>query len=144
MTDKIKELFEKYREMIMYLLFGGLTTVVSFSVYYIFNKPLGVSALLSNIISWVASVTFAFITNKLFVFDSKDRSVEKVAKEALPFYGCRLFSGFVETAFIWLTVDILGWSSMIMKLVVSVFVVIANYFFSKIFVFKKSKEEKNK
>lgn len=144
MTDKIKELFEKYREMIMYLLFGGLTTVVSFSVYYIFNKPLGVSALLSNIISWVASVTFAFITNKLFVFDSKDRSVEKVAKEALSFYGCRLFSGFVETAFIWLTVDILGWNSMIMKLVVSVFVVIANYFFSKIFVFKKSKEEKNK
>lgn len=144
MTDKIKELFEKYREMIMYLLFGGLTTVVSFSVYYIFNKPLGVSALLSNIISWVASVTFAFVTNKLFVFDSKDRSVEKVAKEALSFYGCRLFSGFVETAFIWLTVDILGWNSMIMKLVVSVFVVIANYFFSKIFVFKKSKEEKNK
>lgn len=144
MIKKIKALFEKYREMIMYLIFGGLTTLVSFSVYYIFNTPLMLSGLVSNIISWIASVTFAFITNKLFVFDSKDRSAKTLAREAISFYGCRLFSGAVETAFVWLTVDILGWNSMLMKLIVSVFVVIANYFFSKIFVFKKTKEEKDK
>lgn len=142
--DKFIELYKKHKEIIMYVIFGGLTTVVSFAAYWIFGSLLHLSGLVSNIISWIASVTFAYVTNKLFVFDSKDTSLKKIAAEALSFYGCRLFSGAVETFFIWLTVDILSLNSMLMKLIVSVFVVIANYFFSKIFVFKNTENKTGK
>lgn len=144
MIDKIITLYKKYKEIIMYVIFGGFTTVVSFITYWVFSSPLGFSGLVSNIISWIASVTFAYVTNKLFVFDSKDTSLKKILTEALSFYGCRLFSGAVETFFIWLTVDIFGFNSMLMKLIVSVFVVIANYFFSKIFVFKNTENKTGK
>lgn len=144
MIDRIITLFRKYREIITYVIFGGLTTVVSFLTYWIFNSPLGLSGLASNIISWITSVTFAYITNKIFVFNSKGTSFQKILTEALSFYGCRLFSGAVETFFIWLTVDVLNFSSMLMKLAVSVFVVIVNYFFSKLFVFKNTKNKTGK
>lgn len=142
--DKLIVLYKKHKEIIMYVIFGGFTTVVSFATYWIFGSLLHFSGLVSNIISWIASVTFAFVTNKLFVFDSKDTSLKKIVAEALSFYGCRLFSGAVETFFIWLTVDILSFNSMLMKLIVSVFVVITNYFFSKIFVFKKTENKTGK
>lgn len=144
LIDRIFALYRKHREIIMYVIFGGLTTVVSFAIYWIFDSLLEFSGLVSNIISWIASVTFAYVTNKLFVFDSKDASFKKIVTEALSFYGCRLFSGAVETFFIWLTVDFLSFNSMLMKLVVSVFVVIANYFFSKIFVFKNTENKTGK
>lgn len=142
--DKLIVLYKKHKEIIMYVIFGGFTTVVSLATYWIFGSLLHFSGLVSNIISWIASVTFAFVTNKLFVFDSKDTSLKKIVAEALSFYGCRLFSGAVETFFIWLTVDILSFNSMLMKLIVSVFVVITNYFFSKIFVFKKTENKTGK
>lgn len=137
----IKKLLEKYKEILMYLIFGVLTTLVSYIVYAIFYYKIGASALVSNIFSWIFSVTFAFITNKLFVFESKSFKLAKFFYEAASFYGCRLLSGVVETLFIWLTVDLLSLNSMFMKILISVFVVIVNYFFSKLFIFKK---EKNK
>lgn len=137
----IKKLIEKYKEILMYLIFGVLTTLVSYVAYAFFYYKIDASALVSNVFSWIFSVTFAFITNKLFVFESKSFKLVKFLYEAASFYGCRLLSGVIETLFIWITVDLLSWNSMFMKILISIFVVIVNYFFSKLIIFKK---EKNK
>jgi len=132
-----RQLFEKYKDIILYLVFGVLTTIVSFAIYYLLVEYAGVSALLSNAISWVGAVAFAFLTNKPFVFRSFDWSAGVVLPELGKFVGGRVGSGVFESAYVFVTVDLLHWNSMIMKAIASVVVVIINYVVSKIFVFKK-------
>ena len=122
--------------MIWYVIFGGLTTVVNYIVYYPVYNYLGISAAVSNVIAWAAAVAVAYVTNKLFVFDSKDWSVKIVLPELAKFVGSRIGSGFLETAIIWVTVDLLTWNGNTMKLIVSVLVVILNYITSKFLAFK--------
>ena len=137
MKDKLKALFEKYYDLITYVFFGGLTTVVNYLVYLPCYNILGLNASLSNVISWVVAVAFAFLTNKPFVFRSHDWSAKVVWPELVKFVGCRIGSGAVETAILLLTVDVLGWNGNVWKLITSVLVVILNYVASKLLVFKK-------
>lgn len=134
--SKLYEIYKKYSQLIWYVFFGGLTTVVNYIVYYPVYNYLGISAAVSNVIAWAAAVAVAYVTNKLFVFDSKDWSVKIVLPELAKFVGSRIGSGFLETAIIWVTVDLLTWNGNIMKLIVSVLVVILNYITSKFLVFK--------
>lgn len=134
---KLKILWEKYREMLVYLLFGGLTTVVNYLVYLPCYNILNVSSAGSNLIAWVAAVAFAFLTNKPFVFHSHDWSAKTVWPELVKFVGCRLGSGLVETGILLIFVDWLGWDGNVMKLLTSVFVVVVNYVASKLLVFRK-------
>ena len=138
MKDKLKALFEKYYDLITYVFFGGLTTVVNYLVYLPCYNMLGLNASLSNVISWVVAVAFAFLTNKPFVFRSHDWSAKVVWPELVKFVGCRIGSGVMETAILFLTVDILGWNGNVWKLITSVLVVILNYVASKLIVFRKS------
>ena len=138
MKDKLKALFEKYYDLITYVFFGGLTTVVNYLVYLPCYNILGLNASLSNVISWVVAVAFAFVTNKPFVFRSHDWSAKVVWPELVKFVGCRIGSGAVETAILLLTVDVLGWNGNVWKLITSVLVVILNYVASKLIVFRKS------
>ena len=133
----IKNLIIKYWDILSYLFFGGLTTVVNFLVYYPCYNWLGISATLSNVIAWALAVAFAYLTNKPFVFQSHDWSWKCVGPELAKFVGCRVGSGLIETAVIFLTVDILHWDGNIMKLILAVVVVILNYVGSKLLVFKK-------
>ena len=137
MVQKIRALLEKYWDVITYLVFGVLTTVVNYLVYLPVYNLLGISAAVSNAIAWVAAVAFAYLTNKPFVFKSHDWSMETVLPELSKFVGCRVASGAMETAIIFVTVDLLHWNGNIWKLVTSVLVVILNYFGSKLLVFKK-------
>lgn len=137
MMEKICALLRKYYDVISYLVFGVLTTVVNYLVYLPMYNVLGLSAALSNAIAWVAAVAFAYLTNKPFVFKSHDWSVKTVIPELTKFVSCRVASGAMETAIIFLTVDVLGWNGNIWKLVTSVLVVILNYFGSKLLVFTK-------
>ena len=137
MVQKIRALLEKYWDVITYLVFGVLTTVVNYLVYLPVYNLLGISAAVSNAIAWVAAVAFAYLTNKPFVFKSRDWSMETVLPELSKFVGCRVASGAMETAIIFVTVDLLHWNGNIWKLVTSVLVVILNYFGSKLLVFKK-------
>ncbi|MBR3973576.1 MAG: GtrA family protein [Oscillospiraceae bacterium] len=130
-------LFHKYYDIISYLFFGVLTTVVNYIVYLPCYNLLGLSAAVSNVIAWVAAVAFAYLTNKPFVFKSHDWSAATVIPELTKFVGCRVGSGLLETAIIFVTVDILNWNGNVMKLVTSVLVVILNYVGSKLLVFKK-------
>ena len=134
---KLRALFERYYDVISYLFFGGLTTVVNYLVYLPCYNWWGISSSVSNMIAWVAAVAFAYLTNKPFVFKSHDWSAKTVWPELTKFVGCRVGSGLLETAFLLITVDILGWNGNWMKLITSVLVVVLNYFGSKFLVFTK-------
>ncbi|MBQ6997213.1 MAG: GtrA family protein [Oscillospiraceae bacterium] len=128
---------EKYYDVIAYLFFGGLTTVVNYLVYLPCYNWWGISSSISNMIAWVFAVAFAFVTNKPFVFKSHDWSAKTLLPELTKFVGCRVGSGVLETAILWLTVDMLHWDGNWMKLITSVIVIVANYFGSKFLVFIK-------
>ena len=134
--EKIRELFLRYYDLIMYLVFGVMTTAVNYLVYLPCYNLFGLSASVSNMISWVVSVAFAFLTKKPFVFRSHDWSAKVVWPELVKFVGCRVGSGVMETVILFVTVDTLRWNGYIWKLVTSVLVVVVNYVGSKLLVFR--------
>ena len=135
--QKIKALIHKHFDIISYLFFGGITTIINYLVYLSCYNWLQMSASLSNAIAWVFAVAFAFLTNKPFVFKSHDWSAKVVIPELTKFLGCRIGSGILETAILFLTVDLLLWDGNILKIITSILVVILNYFGSKLLVFTK-------
>ena len=137
MIEKIRDLVEKHWDMVSYLFFGVLTTIVNYLVYLPLYNLLGISAAVSNMIAWAAAVAFAYVTNKPFVFKSHDWSMKTVLPELGKFVGCRAASGGLETALVFLTVDVWGWDGNVWKLIISVAVVILNYVSSKLLVFRK-------
>lgn len=134
---KLLDLLKKYRDVLIYVIFGGLTTVVNYLVYLPCYNVAGLSATLSNVLAWAAAVAFAYVTNKPFVFRSYDWSMKTLGPELAKFIGCRLGSGLLETGLIFLTVDLLHWNGNWMKLILSAAVVILNYVSSKLLVFRK-------
>lgn len=135
----MKKWFEKYWDVLTYLFFGVLTTVVNYLIYLPCFNLLHWSASLSNVLAWVASVSFAFLTNKPFVFKSNDWSAKVVWPELTKFIGCRVGSGVLETVILLLTVDLLHWNGNVLKLITAVLVIVLNYIASKFLVFKKNK-----
>lgn len=131
------KLYKKYEEIINYLIFGVLTTLVSILSYALFTRLFHLNYITSNIFSWIISVTFAFITNKIYVFKAKDN---KIVNEMIKFYLSRLTSLGIELIIMYVAVDILNLNDMICKIIVQFIVIVLNYIFSKIFVFKKNKE----
>lgn len=134
---KLRDLVQKHSDILIYLIFGVLTTAVNYLVYLPCYNVLQISATVSNVIAWVVAVAFAYLTNKPFVFKSYDWSANTVIPELTKFVGSRILSGALETAIIFVTVDLLLWNGNVMKLLTSVFVVIFNYVASKLLVFKK-------
>lgn len=139
MWKKISVLIVKHQSLLIYLVFGVLTTVVNYLVYLPCYNIVHISATLSNVIAWAVAVVFAYLTNKPFVFKSRDWSCATVIPELVKFVGCRIGSGLVETLIIFVTVDYLCWNGNLWKLLVSIIVVILNYVGSKVFVFARSK-----
>ena len=135
--DYCRNLVKKYWSLILYLVFGVLTTLVNYIVYLPLYNYCNLSATVSNVIAWLVAVTVAFLTNKPIVFKSFDWSFKVVWPELVRFVGCRLFSGVLETALLWLTVDFLQLNGNIWKIVLSVMVIVINYIGSKFFVFHK-------
>lgn len=155
----IKKLFVKYKELISYVFFGVLTTVVSLVSFKIADVVLGEELyLISNSISWVLAVLFAYITNKLWVFESKTWDKKVVFKEMLGFFSARLFSFGVESLGLWIAISLchMGklsftiWSiningNMIAKIIMQFVVLVLNYVFSKFLIFaKKGKKKETK
>ena len=135
--EKWKARIVQHYDLLAYLFFGGLTTVVNYLVYIPCFNWCGLSATVSNVIAWLVAVIFAFVTNKPFVFKSHDWSAKVLVPELGKFLGCRIGSGVLETVFLFLTVDWLSWNGNWMKVITSVLVVILNYVGSKLFVFRK-------
>lgn len=135
----MKKLLEKYGDVLTYLFFGVLTTAVNYLVYLPCFNLLHWSAGLSNVLAWIVAVAFAFVTNKPFVFKSRDWSWSVVWPEMTKFVGCRIGSGVLETAILLVTVDWLCWDGNVWKLITAVLVVVLNYIGSKFLVFKDKK-----
>ena len=129
----MKELLLKYKEIIMYLIFGVLTTVVNIAVYYIMTNSLQIHYLISNIVAWFLSVLFAYVTNRKYVFESKS---EQIVKEMVSFFGARLATGIMDMAFMWIFVGLGLLPDFVAKVITNVIVIIANYILSKLVVFK--------
>ncbi len=154
----IKILFIKYKELITYVIFGVLTTVVNFFAFWIFTKIFGEDLyLVNNAIAWVVGVVFAYITNKLFVFESKSWDLKVITKEITGFLGARIFSFLVEEGGMLLFISILGFGGksltllgftitgqFIVKILLAVIVVVMNYIFSKFIIFRKQGTGKRK
>ena len=138
--EKFFKIIDKHRNVLSYLFFGGLTTLVNFLVYFPLYNWLCWSGVLSNVIAWLIAVAFAFLTNKPFVFKSHDWSSRVVLPELFKFVNCRIVSGLLETSAIWLFVDLLNWNGNWIKILVSVFVVVLNYIFSKWIVFSRKEK----
>ena len=137
----IKKLLIKYKEIILYLVFGGLTTAVSLGIYYgltltVLDPNNAVQLQIANVVSWIGAVAFAYFTNRKFVFDSKNQN--KV-KEAGKFVAARITTLLMDMLVMFLGVTVFHFSDKIMKLVAQVVVLIGNYIFSKFIVFKKEK-----
>ena len=135
----MRKFLEKYRDVLSYLFFGVLTTVVNYLIYLPCYNLLGWSAGVSNVLAWIVAVAFAFSTNKPFVFKSRDWSMDVVWPELIKFVGCRIGSGVLETATLFICVDWLDWNGNIWKLITAVLVIILNYIGSKFLVFKNKK-----
>lgn len=135
----IKALYQKYRELISYLIVGGLTTVVSLGVYYgcvltFLDPEVAVQLQAANVLSWIAAVTFAYFTNRKYVFESKN---ENRLQEAAAFYGSRVTTLLLDMLCMFLMVTLMGWNDKVAKLIVQVLVTVANYILSKFLVFRK-------
>lgn len=143
MKEKIKDFFSSHREGILYLVFGGLTTLISILSFLIFGLIFGKELyLLSNLLSWLLSVAFAFVTNKIIVFRSHGTDKITIAREILEFFGARLFSLGIEEGGLWIMLDLakmneIPMGDMISKIFLSVIVILINYFISKFIIFKK-------
>lgn len=135
---KIIELYKKYKEIINYLIFGVLTTVVSLATYWIctytfLDPEINWQLQLANIISWILAVAFAYFTNRKYVFESTETNK---LKEGAKFAGSRLTTLVLDMVVMWIGVSVLNFSDKIIKLVSQVLIIIGNYIISKLFVFK--------
>ena len=133
---KLADWYRKHQEGMRYLIFGALTTLVNILAYSILYYALHINNATSNAIAWIIGATFAYITNKLYVFNSKVNSKKELLKEIVYFYGCRLLTLAVDEGSMILTVDKFGWNALLMKIIANIIVIILNFVFSKILIFK--------
>lgn len=121
------------KELFFYIIFGILTTLINILVYLLFTRVFAFNYIVSNILAWFFSVLFAYITNRIWVFESVN---ENILKEIFLFFSGRLFSGIVDTALMFIFIDLLLVSDSVSKIIIQIIVVILNYVISKFIVFK--------
>ncbi len=120
--------------------FGAWTTVVGLVTFWVFNNLVGVHELWSTTISWVLAVTFAFFTNRIWVFNSPTKGINDFLRQMISFFGGRLFSYGVEMLIMLVFATLLKFNDILIKLIATIVVLIMNYIISKVYVFKEKKE----
>lgn len=130
-------MIKKYKSIILYLFFGVCTTFINIIVYIISDRGLKTNTIISTIIAWIISVFFAYITNRIWVFESSAPNIQAVCFEAAQFVLCRLLTGVLDVFLMFFGVDIIGINDILMKIFSNVLVVIINYIASKLIIFKK-------
>lgn len=134
---KITELLQRYKSQLLYLFFGGCTTLVNIIVYGVCAHWAALSTAFSTVVAWGASVLFAYLTNRTWVFESRARTVPDLLREAWSFFACRLATGGLDLAIMYLCVDRLGLPDMPVKVLSNLLVIILNYVASKLIVFSQ-------
>lgn len=133
----VQKIYEKYKDVIPYAIFGVLTTVVNIVVYWIMAHPLHCHTMVSTIVAWVAAVLFAYVTNRKWVFHSEASSKEEIVKEIINFFLARLATGVIDWVCMFVFVDVLHFNDVAIKFIANVIVIILNYVASKLIIFKK-------
>lgn len=134
-------LIKKNKEIIMYLIFGVLTTLVNIGTYTISTRIFQIDVYPSNVIAWIFSVLFAYLTNRKYVFNSKANGIKEISKEIFSFYICRVATFLIDMLIMYLMVDMMKIDDLVSKVVVNVVVIILNYIFSKLIIFRKNTKE---
>lgn len=137
--NNIADLFKKYREQIMYLVVGGLTTVFCIGIKFLLEKVFGIVGLVSVLIAEPLAMVFAYITNKIWVFKSKCKDIKDLMREMISFFSARIFTIILSAVISLIFVDMLKWPNMPVQIAAAIIVVILNYVFSKLFIFKGNK-----
>ncbi len=136
-----RSIYKENKMLVNYVIFGVVTTIVSYIAFFIPRQLLSMDLVVSNVISWVCAVTAAYITNTLWVFENRPKNFKEFSWQFITFYGSRLFTLGVETLIMWICVEAMNIENviyeMIVKMAASVVVLILNYFFSKLIIFKK-------
>ena len=133
-----KKAFNQYKGVIRYLFFGICTTIINIISYYACTYMIGWTVVSSTVVSWLLAVSFAFITNKIWVFESKTWNKGSVIKEVLSFFLCRIMTGILDLIIMIVSVKILGWNDILMKAISNIAVIMLNYIASKLFIFRAS------
>ena len=133
-------LYAKYKEPLLYIFFGVLTTAINFIAFAFFTVGLPLNELIANVIAWIFAVLFAYITNRIWVFSSKASTKAGVLREALTFYSGRIFTLLLEEASIFIFVTCLHANAFLVKLCAQILVLVLNYVISKCLVFQKDKK----
>lgn len=137
---KLRELFYKYQHVVLYGIFGVLTTVTNIVTYWLMAHVFQLGTMPSTLIAWVTAVLFAYVTNRKWVFHSEAFGTENVLKELISFFVCRMATGVVDWAFMYVFVVLLHINDVFMKIVANILVIILNYIASKFVIFKTKKE----
>ena len=132
----ILKLYNKYKSFVLYVFFGGCTTVINIATYALCTRIFGFGTVLANIVAWVLAVSAAYITNKIWVFESKACTKKAILQEAAAFAACRIATGVMDLAIMYVSVDLLGLPDLIMKVLSNAFVIVLNFIFSKLIIFK--------
>lgn len=138
----MRELLLKYREPVLYVFFGVLTTLVDWLSYWVMTDLLRVPYMAAAFLSQVISILFAYVTNRRFVFESRVRGFRGILGEMAKFFGARGVSLLMNMAVMYAGVDLLHMNDKLIKVIASVLVIVANYIFSKLFVFRKKEQER--
>lgn len=128
---------DHYYSILMYLIMGGMTTFINIFIFWLFNSQFSLNYTIANIIAWVFSVLFAYVSNKFYVFESKNTSLKTLTKEVASFFFFRILSLFMDLLVMFLCISLLGFNPLLAKVLANVIVLIANYGFSKFFIFNK-------
>ncbi len=134
---RFQPFYARHKEALMYLLFGGLTTVINFACFAALTRLLRMEPLAANIIAFVVGVVFAYVTNRIWVFASRARGMGAILRELAAFLTGRVATLGMEELLLWVGIDKLGLDSLVVKTVAVILVILANYVISKWLVFRK-------
>lgn len=137
-NDLLGKLYRDNKQLLLYLFFGVCTTAINTVCYGVLHERLLLNNILSTILAWLAAVVFAFITNRVYVFESKRTNTSERLSEFISFFGCRIMTGILDVVIMAVTVDYLKWNSLLWKLISNIIVTIINYIASKFLIFKNS------
>ena len=127
---------DNYKQAIAYLFFGGLTTIINIVVYYILYYQLSVNNFTSNVVAWIIAVLFAYITNKIYVFQKRSLKPQAILKEVLSYAVCRLSTGILDVFIMYFAIDLMQWNALFWKVFTNILVIIGNFVLNKYWIFK--------
>ena len=137
LISRARALLRQYRRLIVYVFYGGLAALLNIVCYWLLYEKVHLGNTPSTVLAFLAAVVFAFFTNKLLVFESRDTHGADFWREALSFFACRIFTGALDVLIMYLAVDLMAWNGVLWKIISNVVITILNYVASRFFIFKK-------